>query len=186
MTRLTLSLLTAVCLAFCTFCSAQQQDTNFSQGPQYLMNYGSPHFMNPISTPSLDLSVPRAESPNAPAAEHTGEMDSTGFGGLQSEQQVDQVYYGVQPDGLPLPPNVVIEVAPVEPVPVPVGSLPEIFNVGVRAIVNPKILREEGYGVSLAQAAAYWKAHKASNVRVFTNADIARFHRSESSAPKAD
>ena len=36
--------------------TALAQDTNFATGPQYLMNYGSPMFAHPISTPSLSLS----------------------------------------------------------------------------------------------------------------------------------
>lgn len=31
------------------------QDTNFSAGPQYLLNYGSPQFARPISTPSMSF-----------------------------------------------------------------------------------------------------------------------------------
>src|SRR5271155_3657565 len=34
------------------------QDTNFSTGPQYLMNYGSPLLARPISTPSISLAGP--------------------------------------------------------------------------------------------------------------------------------
>jgi len=153
-------------------CSAQ--DTNFSQGPQYLMNYGSPHFLHPIQTPSLDLSAPRAESPNAPATEHTGQPDSPGFGGLLDESQVDQVYYGVQPNGLPLPPSsTVVEIVLAGPAS-PAGSA--IFNAGVGAIANSSSLHDQGYGVSLAEDAAYWRAHKPHAARVYTNADIERLH----------
>lgn len=158
-------------LALIGNCSAQE--TNFSQGPEYLMNYGDPHFLHPIQTPSLDLSVPRAESPNAPVTEHTGEPDAPGFDGvLQNEPQVDAVYYGATPSGVPIPSTVVIEGTPAEPS----ASGPVLFNAGVTAMTSDMELRHEGYGLSLAQYAAYWRGHKPQHVRVYTNADIARLH----------
>lgn len=163
MRRFTFSLLVSATLVFVGICAAQ--DTNSSQDQSY-----GPHFQHPLETPSLDLSAPRSASPNAPPTEHTGVPDSPGFGGLQNQFQVDQVYYGVQPSSLPIPPTVV-EFVPVEP---PSSPSAGIFNVGVGAITNPSSLRDQGYGVSLAQAAAYWRSHKPQAVRTYTNADIAR------------
>ncbi|MGA8865698.1 MAG: hypothetical protein WB510_01950, partial [Candidatus Sulfotelmatobacter sp.] len=40
---------------------AAGQDTNFATGPQYLMNYGSPIFLHPISTPSIAWQSPLLE-----------------------------------------------------------------------------------------------------------------------------
>src|SRR6202035_701944 len=50
----TLLILSALGMAF-------GQDTNFAQGPQYLMNQGSPLLARPISTPSLSLNGPSLE-----------------------------------------------------------------------------------------------------------------------------
>jgi hypothetical protein len=163
MRRFTFFLFAAAILIFAGICSAQ--DTNSSQDSSY-----GPHFQHPLETPSLDLSAPKSQSPNAPATEHTGVPDSPAFGGLENQSQVDEVYYGSQSSGTPLPPTVA-EFVPVEPAAPPASGS---FNVGVSAIANPSGLRDQGYGVSLAQAAAYWRLHKTQVVRTYTNADTAR------------
>jgi hypothetical protein len=162
MRRFTFCLLATAILVLAAICSAQ--DTNSQES-----SYG-PRFLHPLETPSLDLSAPKSESPNAPPTEHSGVPDSPGFGGLENQLQVDEVYYGVQPSGLPIPPTG-LEFVPVEPA---APSASGIFNVGVTAIADPSWLQEQGYGVSLAEAAAYWRSHRPQVVRTYTNADVER------------
>ncbi len=160
MRRLALSILATATLIFVGICAAQ--DTTLSPDSSY-----GPRFQHPLETPSLNLSAPRSESPNAPATEHTGVPDAPAFGGLQNQSQVDEVYYGVSPSGLPTAPTV--EFVPVQPVaPSAYGS----FDAGVVAIASPSSLHDQGYGVSLADAAAYWRSHKPQVVRTYSNADI--------------
>src|SRR5208283_1987824 len=49
------------------------QDSNFATGPQYLMNYGSPLFAQPISTPSMSLAGPPIQ---VGAADATGVLSA--------------------------------------------------------------------------------------------------------------
>ena len=96
------------------------------------------------------------------------------------------IYYGYPASGesLALSAN-----APSEPVfqygenPIEISSSPlpanlpsSIVNVGVTAVVDPESLHESGYGLSLAESAAFWKAHRALASHVYTNADLTRLH----------
>jgi len=51
-----------------------------------------------------------------------------------------------------------------------------IFDAGVTGMADAQSLRERGFGVPLGEVAAYWKSHKPSAARVFTNRDIQRMH----------
>jgi hypothetical protein len=161
-------------LALAAISFAQNSDTNFPNGPQYLINQSSPFLLQSIATPTLSLLTPRAITPNAPAEEHSGEPDTRAFGELQNQSQIDQVYWGVNPNGTPapVPPEYVQNSAEAATAPTYSG----IFNAGVTRIATAESLREHGYGASLAQIAAYWKAHKPHATRVYTDADIARVH----------
>ena len=44
-----------LCFLFALAGFSAAQDSNFSVGPQYLTNYGSPMFLRPIATPTLSL-----------------------------------------------------------------------------------------------------------------------------------
>ena len=176
--------LAGLLLILCGFCVAQE--TNFSTGPQYLMNYGSPLFFRPIATPNLSLSTPPATTPGAPAEEGTGEPDTRVVGGFKNQAAIDRIYWGVTPAGTPIPPpeekpnpsqtemstaagSNVIELSSGEPSrPLPSS----IVDVGVAAVVEG----QAGYFVPVGEAAAYWKANKPALSRTFTNADIARLH----------
>ncbi len=153
------------------------QDTNFPAGPQYLMNFGSPLFLRPISTPSISLQGPPLEM---------GADNSTGvlIAGAQNHTdlpptavtlpQIDlfPIFYGDIPvsdieisfrgqaDGLPR-----------------AKALPEsILDTGVAQVTTAQALRERGFGATLAEAATYDKAHASHATRVYTNADIDRLH----------
>jgi hypothetical protein len=168
-------------LAVAAISFAQNTDTNFSTGPQYLinqnspyLNQNSPYLLQSIATPTLSLLTPRITTPNAPAEEHSGEPDTAAFGELQNQGQIDRVYWGVNPNGTPapVPPENLQNSTQAATAPTSSG----IFNAGVTRIATAESLREHGYGASLGQIAAYWKAHKLHATRVYTNADITSFH----------
>ena len=157
---------------------ASGQDTNFSSGPQYLLNSdqmknGSLLFARPISTPSMSLEAPPLE---------VGASNATGalVAGAGNQNVLPPT-----PDALPKtdllpifygpPPARVIEISsPSEP---SANQLPSsILDVGVWQMTTAKALREHGYGVTLVEAAAYGKAQTRHANRVYTNADIDRLH----------
>jgi hypothetical protein len=151
--------------------AAFAQDTNFSTGPQYLMNYGSPMLARPISTPSMSLSEPPLEigADTATAPLIAGAQNQTVLPpSPDALPKVDwfSIYYGAAPVN-------VIEIR------FPGASsrreLPSsILDTGVWQVTTAQALRERGYGVTLAEAAAYDKAHYRRATRVYTNADIDR------------
>jgi hypothetical protein len=173
-------------LAFCwtlivlsALCAAFSQDTNFATGPQYLMNsdptsQASPLFARSISTPSISLASPPLE---------VGAGDATGvlIAGAGNENVLPP-----SPDALPAvdlfpiyygaPAASVIEISfpgsesPASPLPA------SILDTGVWLTTTAQALRERGYGVTLAQAAAYGKAHSRHASHVYTNADIEQPH----------
>jgi len=161
------------------------QDTNFSSGPQYLMNYGSPLLFQPLTTPTLSLSSP-LPSLNGLAEEGSGEPSSPALGGLQNQAQINRVYYGVSPTAGESAPSAQTETS--EPVAAnpseielssaePRAPLPSsILNVGVTGIADAQSLRDSGYGATLGEVAAFWKAKNSHASRIYTNADIARLH----------
>ena len=152
---------------------AAAQDTNFANGPQYLMNYGSAYYARPISTPSLSLSGPALEvgASNATAGLIAGAENQT-VSLPQSLPQVDlfPIYYGGRPTS-------VIEISFSESL--PPGGLPEsILDTGTWQMTTAQALRERGIGVTVAEAAAYDKARAGHATHVYTNADIDRLHKS--------
>ncbi len=161
-----------------TLCGAQ--DTDFSKGPEYLMNHSSPLFLRPIATPALSLDTPALATPNAPAEEHSGTPDTRAFGELRTQGQIDWIYWGVGdltfnqlPPECPATPACRSETTPAQPAQTP------YFDVGVTAIATPGFLREGGYGTPLGDIATYWKHHPLHAARVYTNADIARLNRGQ-------
>ena len=159
---------------------AVAQDSNFSSGPQYLMNYGSPQFLRPITTPTLSLGESPAPNPVAEAG--NGVQLSVTPGTTQNPPNLRPIYYGepaVQP----------VVNAEVSPVAGEAASLIEIsgtstprnlpasiVNVGVEETVDAQSLRERGYGVTVAEASSFSKTHKRGAPRLYTNRDIERFH----------
>jgi hypothetical protein len=164
------------------------QDTNFVSGPQYLITGQSPMFLHSIETPSLSFGPSSATAPpvtteNVEASQvvetptsvpsgvdlteiywgkpqsavSTGETEASGVG--TSEIQTNEVQTSE------------VEISSAQPMqPLPAS----LFDTGVTAIADAQSLREEGYGVSLAESAAYWKAHQKQPVRTFTNKDVER------------
>ena len=169
-----LASLSSVLLVLVAFGFAQ--DTNFSSGPQYLPPPGaSPQFLQSIATPSLDLNALPA---NPPVFENEFPAEQPPSTGPESQTDFARIYW----TGPTLPENVSEQVSEIEQTSQetnqePASTLPAaLVNVGVWAIVTPQSLGKLGYGDSLAQAAAYWKAHRTTVSHVYTNADIQRLH----------
>jgi hypothetical protein len=180
---------------------AWTQDTNFASGPQYLINqtsgyassyspisgsrqygsinygladYGLTFFLRPISTPSLSFSDPPLE---------VGASNATGVLIAGAENQVvlpPQAVALPRIDLFPIlygqPPVQKIEINFSETSSASAPIPASIAEDGVVQLTTPQALRQRGYGVTVAEAAAYSKARATHATRVYTNADIDRLH----------
>ncbi len=152
------------CIAVALVAISCAQETNFAVGPQYLVNTGSPMFLRPIATPSLSLSAPSSSTQGTEAPASEGSAPAVGS---PSQPDLTRVYWGK-----PGPSELIREAETSTPVP---SALPAgIVDVGVTAIADPQSLREQGFGVPLAQAASSRKSHRPHAARIYTNADIQR------------
>ncbi len=162
----------AVAIVLMSLGTAFGQDTNFSNGPQYLMT-GSPMFARSIATPSMSLAGPPLEvgADNATGVLIAGADNQTVLPpSAVALPEVDllPIYYGTNPVN-------VVEVSFAEgfsPSELPAS----ILDSGVDQVTTVKELRERGYGVNLAEAAQSGRAHRRHATRTFTNADIDRLH----------
>jgi hypothetical protein len=140
------------------------QDTDFGAGPQYLITNGNAKFLRPIATPSMSLDAPLPGIPTLPQiGPAVTQQPYVTNPVLNNQPNLFPIYYGY-------PPLTVVELSGNAPREVPAS----INDTGYVAITNAHALAERGYGVSLAQDASFWKAHKRSPARVYTNADIRR------------
>jgi hypothetical protein len=145
-------------------------DTNFSTGPQYLLQ-GSSLFARPIATPSLSLSAPTPQSSSSESstASENGGASAT-LPEFNHNTDLRPVYYGDDQVS-------VIEVHMTEDAGTQLAALPpRIFETGVSAMVDMETLRRREYGAMPSEVSAYWKAHKVLASRHYTNADIDRLH----------
>lgn len=152
------------------------QDSNFSVGPQYLMNYGSPMFMRPIATPTLSLSetAPVAvAAPEASSSSPSATGNSAESSAIPQPSDLASVYWGDHESATAVETGALIEVSGTAP---PTNLPASIFNSGVQETVDAQTLRERGVGVSVSEASAFWKGHRPRAVRVFTNRDVEKFH----------
>jgi hypothetical protein len=149
--------------------TAFAQDTNFSTGPQYLMN-GSPLFARSISTPTLALPAPPREigASNATEGLRAGAENQTAVPPTHPDANLFPIYYGTTPPS-------VIEIS-FSSGPFSTPLPPSILDDGVWEITTAQALRERGHGVTLAEAAAHGKAGMRHATRVYTNADVERLH----------
>lgn len=150
---------------------AAAQDTNFTTGPQYLMNYGSPLLMHSIATPSLDLNAPLVNAlPQASSQEQPAPTPAA----PPSSADLTRIYWGEPATAASARENVSeIEISSPQAAPtLPAGFL----DVGVTEISDAQSLAERGYGMTLAEAAAYSQAHRAHASHVYTNEDLAHLH----------
>jgi hypothetical protein len=149
----------------------QAQDTNFATGPQYLMNYGSPAFARPISTPSLSLS---GSAPAVGATSATGDL----IAGAANETKLPPTAVSTpSPDLFPIyygsVPTQAIEVSFATIAATHVELPGSIVDSGMGQFTTAQALRELGYGVTLPEATAYARSQIQHAERVYTNADIA-------------
>jgi hypothetical protein len=136
------------------------------------MTSGSPLLAQPIATPSLSLSQGPPVNPFLSA--ENGSSTSTSSAEIPSLPGLATIYWGEPKTSVgPTEEPSTIEISASEPP----RSLPaSITNVGVQEITDAQTLRSIGYGVTLADAASYWKTHKPQAPRVYTNRDIDRLH----------
>ena len=145
-------------LSLVGFVSAQ--DTNFSQGPQYLIPNNAA-FLRPIATPTYNLDTPLPPIPELP---QVGEP-------VENQPYIPDPIYQNGPDlysiyyGYPLP-SLVILVSE-EGTPLIPASLTEEGSGG---FIDSQSLVQSA--AALGEAASYWKAHRQATVRMYTNADI--------------
>src|SRR5258708_30464033 len=150
---------------------ASSQDSNFSVGPQYLMNYGSPMFMRPIATPTLSLSETAPVALAAPEASSSASSvgnSAESSAAVPGPSDLASVYWGSRESETAVETGAVIEVSGAAH---PTNLPASILNVGVQETVDAQELRQRGVGMSVSEASAFWKGHKARAVRVFTNRD---------------
>jgi hypothetical protein len=141
------------------------QDTNFPVGPQYLMNFGSPMFAQPIATPTLSLDTPLPPLPSFPEVGPViGNQPYIANPELQHQADLFPIYYGY-------PMLSTVELSSAEP---PRELPASIVDPGVAGTANAQSLRERGYGVPLGDTASFWKVHEHRAPRVYTNADVER------------
>jgi hypothetical protein len=169
----------------CTFCAllmllafgtAFGQDTNFASGPQYLLNsdptnHASPLFARSISTPTLSLSGPPLGVGTSNATEGLVAGADNGTSSPQPAPAPDllPIFYGPRPVS-------VIEVSFSESEVSSTQLPPSILDAGVWLVTSTQALREQGYGLTLAEAAAHGKSQNRHATRVYTNADVERLH----------
>ena len=152
----------AVILMACSVALAQQAETNFPVGPQYLITQPYPAMLQPIATPSLE-----PWQPTGVVSPQTGEAGPVL---ITVPAYLPSVYWGYEPPG-----SVQIVPEP-EPAPVP-GNLPaDYIDVGVSDVATPAWLNEHDYGMSLVQVARYWKEQHLRATHVYTNEDIERLN----------
>jgi len=58
--------------------------------------------------------------------------------------------------------------------PLPTNLPASMFDPGVTGMSNPELVQQRGYGVSLGEVAAYWKAQKRHASHVITDEDLRR------------
>lgn len=162
-----------LCVVFAVVGISAAQDSNFSAGPQYLMNFGSPMFLRPIATPTLSLSETTPAS--LPATEAvTATETSSASAGSQGQINLTRIFWGGPETSEAVTETAsVIEISGAQP---PSNLPASIVNVGVQETVDAQALRERGYGVTVSEASSFWKIHKPHAVRVFTNRDVDRLH----------
>jgi hypothetical protein len=145
---------------------AQNEDTNFARGPQYLLTNGSPLFARPIATPTMSLPPPATQigAADSTAGLAAGAEDATVVPQPPKPFDFFPIYYGRK---------WVNEVR--------MSATPENFEVPASLLgegVTQMTTAQWGYGLSLAKAAAEGKARGRRAGHVYTNEDIDRLRKS--------
>ena len=150
---------------------ATAQDTDFSYGPQYLVPPGTnPLLVQSIATPSMavDGTFPQVQvgASNAMEGNSAGaDLETLSMGPEPDVVDLFSIYYGYAP---------IFFVAGGEEEAALSGPLPRAgFRRGARWMTIGD-LRLLGYGMTLGEAAKYWKDHPLHAKRSYTNEDIDR------------
>lgn len=139
---------------------AQNRDTDFPVGPQYLITTPSVQFLQPIATPSMS-----ASQMFGTVSPQTGQVEPVTINVGSVPANLPAIYWGWTSPGQT---TVVEKFTPV----MPSGLPPGFVDVGVTATATDESLRERGYEASVAEAARYWKTHTERAKRLYTNRDI--------------
>lgn len=143
------------------------------------MNYGSPLFLRPIATPSLSFSLPPASALGAATETSAETQPVPAPTTAPNKTDLPRIYYGESyvsaNTGEKVSENAGEQVSEIE-LSSEQNSVPpaSLISDGVSQMVDEHSLRERGYGMTVAEAAAFWKIHKPGVSHVYTNADIAR------------
>lgn len=154
------------------------QDTNFAAGPQYLLT-GSPLLARPLATPSMSLDAPLPPIPpsSITISEPVAGVAFAANPELEHRADLMPVYYGV-PNYYEVASTSIVELSSPEGTGESLAELPaSLFDSGVSGVTDIQTLQLRGYGVTLGEAAKYWKTHKVPARHIFSNKDITRLHR---------
>lgn len=155
-----LSVLCTLILEVALFASAQNRETNFPVGPQYLVTTPSTLFLQPIATPSAS-----AAQMLGMVSPQTGQAEPVTINGQQAN--LPAIYWGWTSPGQT---TIWAALSPAFS-----SGLPADFlELGVGAIVTAEWLQEFQRNNNVAEASRYWKTHTNRAARVYTNADIER------------
>ncbi|HTZ82627.1 MAG TPA: hypothetical protein VMB66_05520 [Candidatus Acidoferrales bacterium] len=170
--RLATLLLLLFAFAGSSFAQGQyNQDTHFRTGPQYLDTFPPDTYLTPITTPSLSFPSQLTPAQQAQSEDVVGVTTSAPLppAYTQYAPSPSQIYWGMPaPEAAYQAPSEEQAAGPELPTNLPAGYV----DLGVSQIITERQLRREGIGVSLAQDARYWRAHRPTIVRLYTNADI--------------
>lgn len=169
-------ILTLSCFVLFLVGYSAAQDTSFAAGPQYLLT-ASPILARSIATPtlSLDAPLPPIEPASSSTPEATADVAFTSNPQLDHQADLIPIYYGA--DNHYGVSTAVVEISFPEGATESLAALPSsIVEDGVTELVDPQALRVRGHGITVAEAAAYWKGHKRPVTRNITNQDVKRLH----------
>ena len=153
----------ALCAVICgigLLASAQNRETNFPVGPQYLVTTPSTLFLQPIATPSASpAQMLGMVSPQ------TGQAEPITINGQPAN--LPAIFWGWNSPGQTAVWGVFS--------PAVFSGLPADFiDLGVGAIVTDEWFREFQRNNSVAEASRYWRTNTNRAARRYTNADIER------------
>lgn len=161
-----ISLALTLVLALAGFCFAQQPEMNFPTGPSYLLTNGSPLFARSIATPTLFIHTEMVPQPTPVNISASEEEFLESLPPLPPPD-LFPIFYGV-----PVPQEIYVSFRETSERHFEGGLLPRSIADNGGEITTIAALNLRGYGVTLPQAAAYWKTHEKHAARVYTNADI--------------
>lgn len=165
------AIVSALLMILIGICSAQ--DTNFAQGPQYLITSGSPLFLRPIATPTLSFTAPPSNAGEATTEVAAEEQAAYTPPRIPNTTDVSRIYWGGPVAGENAGEQVnEIELSSEQRLNLPAS----IVSSGVTEMIDVRALRDRGYAMSVAEAAAFWKTHRTQIAHVYTNVDVARLH----------